>query len=145
MALVGFSMGGAVGIRAAEDARVRTVIGVNPWLPDALDMSPLAGKELRVVHGSLDRPFPGVPGVSPELSLRGYGRARAAGAAGEYVTLRGGLHAVALRSSFGLLPLPRAPSYAAHVVRSLRRFAGSTAGPTAGSTAGSTGGSPAAG
>ena len=75
VAIVGFSMGGTVATRVADDPRVRVVIGVNPWLPEALDMSPLAGKELRVVHGSLDRPFPGVPGrlpraVAPRLPPR---------------------------------------------------------------------------
>jgi pimeloyl-ACP methyl ester carboxylesterase len=126
VALVGFSMGGAVAVRAAADPRVRTVLGVCPWLPDRLDVSPLAGKRLAVVHGSLDRALPGVPGVSPSLSRRGYERALAAGAHGDYVSLRGGLHGVALRGPRGLVPLPRARAYEAAVLAELRRFSASS-------------------
>jgi pimeloyl-ACP methyl ester carboxylesterase len=127
VAILGFSMGGAVATRVAADPRVRRVVGVNPWLPDQLDVSPLAGKELQVVHGSLDRALPGIPGVSPGLSRRGYERALEAGARGEFATVRGGLHALALRSPAGLVPLPRASRYAAVVGRYLQAFAGSLA------------------
>jgi pimeloyl-ACP methyl ester carboxylesterase len=127
VAIVGFSMGGAVATRVAADPRVRMVVGVNPWLPDQLDVSPLAGKELQVVHGSLDRSLPGIPGVAPELSRRGYERALDAGARGDFITVRGGLHALALRSALGLVPLPRASQYALLVGRYLQSFAGSPA------------------
>lgn len=126
VAVVGFSMGGAVAVRVAADPHVRTVLGVCPWLPDRLDVSTLAGKRLTVVHGSLDRALPGVPGVSPSLSRRGYERALAAGAHGDYVSLRGGLHGVALRSPRGLVPLPRARAYEAVLLAELRRFSAAT-------------------
>jgi pimeloyl-ACP methyl ester carboxylesterase len=125
VAIVGFSMGGAVATRVAADPRVRSVIGVCPWLPPQLDVSPLAGRRLGVVHGSLDRSLPGIPGVSPAQSRHGFERALAAGAEGEYLLLRGGLHPVALRSPLGLVPLPRASRYAAFVGRELERFDGS--------------------
>ena len=125
VALVGFSMGGAVATRVADDARVQAVVGVCPWLPDRLDVSPLAGKRLAVVHGSLDRALPGIPGVSPRLSRRGYERALAAGADGEYVSVRGGLHALALRGPSGLVAMPRAGRYVSAVLAELGRFAGS--------------------
>jgi pimeloyl-ACP methyl ester carboxylesterase len=125
VALVGFSMGGAVATRVADDARVQAVVGVCPWLPDELDVSPLAGKRLAVVHGSLDRALPGIPGVSPKLSRRGYERALAVGANGEYVSVRGGLHALALRGPSGLVVMPRAGRYVAAVRAELERFAGS--------------------
>ena len=72
VALVGFSMGGAVAVHVASDPAVSTVIALAPWLYSELDVSPLEGRRFAVVHGSLDRGLPGVPGVLPELSLRGY-------------------------------------------------------------------------
>ena len=61
-----------------------------------------AGKRLDVLHGSLDRWLPGVPGVSPALSRRGFERARALGRAGAATPLiRGGVHGLALRSPGG--------------------------------------------
>ena len=65
--LVGFSMGGLVCVRAAGDPTVEAVLGLAPWLPDRLDLSPLVGKRFDVLHGSLDRWLPGIPGVSPTL------------------------------------------------------------------------------
>ena len=107
--LLGFSMGGAVAIAAAGNPRVTGVVGLAPWIPDRLDVSPLRGKRLDVLHGSLDRWLPGVPGVSPALSRRGFERAQALGVPGSYTLIRGGVHGVALRSPGGqLVPLPRA-------------------------------------
>ncbi len=125
VAIVGFSMGGAVAARVAADPRVRSVIGICPWLPPQLDVSPLAGRRLGVVHGSLDRSLPGIPGVSPRLSRHGFERALASGAEGDYLLVRGGLHAVALRSPAGLVPLLGAGRYAEFVGRELERFDGS--------------------
>jgi dienelactone hydrolase len=107
--LVGFSMGGAVSAAAADDARVVSVLGLAPWLPDRLPLDSLRGKRLRVLHGGLDRALPGIPGVSPDASLRGFQRALASGAHGEYSVVRGGVHGLALRSPRGrLVALPRA-------------------------------------
>src|SRR5207244_912532 len=66
LALLGFSMGGAVAIAAADHPGVSTVIGLAPWIPDRLDLSPLDGRRLAIMHGSLDRWLPGIPGVSPK-------------------------------------------------------------------------------
>src|SRR2546426_858350 len=83
---------------------------------------PLRGKRLRVLHGSLDRALPGIPGVAPELSKRGLARARSLGAEGEYTLIRGGLHGVALRAPSGkLLALPRASTWASLVADELTR------------------------
>jgi len=54
--LVGFSMGGAVSSMVADDPSVWGVVGIAPWLPHQLPLAALAGKRLRVVHGSLDAP-----------------------------------------------------------------------------------------
>jgi pimeloyl-ACP methyl ester carboxylesterase len=121
--LLGFSMGGAVAARAAAEPTVTTLVGLAPWLPDRLDLHAVAGKRLRVLHGSLDRSLPGIPGVSPESSRRGFERALAHGASGEYTLIRGGLHGVALRAHRGrAIPLPRAGAWAALVGDELRRF-----------------------
>ncbi len=122
--LLGFSMGGAVSVRTADDPSVETVLGLAPWLPDQLSLEPLRGKRLRVLHGSLDRAFPGIPGVAPTLARRGFERALALGAEGEFTVIRGGLHGVALRAPSGrLIGLPRASTWASLVADELTRFA----------------------
>jgi pimeloyl-ACP methyl ester carboxylesterase len=122
--LLGFSMGGAVGVRAADEPSVETVLGLAPWLPDRLSLEPLRGKRLRVLHGSLDRAFPGIPGVAPALARRGFERALALGATGEYTLIRAGLHGVAVRTPSGrLVALPRASTWASLVAEELTRFA----------------------
>src|SRR5256714_11444578 len=42
--LLGFSMGGAVAVRAADEPTVETVVGLAPWLPDRLSLAPLPGR-----------------------------------------------------------------------------------------------------
>jgi pimeloyl-ACP methyl ester carboxylesterase len=122
--LLGFSMGGAVSVRTADDPSVETVLGLAPWLPDQLSLEPLRGKRLRVLHGSLDRALPGIPGVAPALAKRGFERGLAIGAGGEFTLIRGGLHGVALRAPSGrLIALPRASTWASLVADELTRFA----------------------
>ena len=122
--LLGFSMGGAVAIASAGDPSVAGVIGLAPWIPDRLDLEPLAGKSLMVFHGSLDRWLPGIPSVSPRSSRRGFERALEAGATGTYTIIPGALHGIALRRrDGGLFTLPRARRWADLLERELRRFA----------------------
>ena len=124
--LLGFSMGGAVGISVANEPGVEEVLGLAPWIPNELDLAPLAGRRLTVIHGSLDRALPGIPGVSPAHSRRGFDRARALGADGEYTLLRGAVHGLAVRAHWGRpVPLPRAGAWARLVARELERFEGS--------------------
>lgn len=111
--LVGFSMGGAVSVRAASHPSVTGVLGLAPWLPDQLDVAGLADRRLDVLHGALDRWLPGIPGVSPSISRRGYERARGLGADGTYTVIPGAVHGIALRSPWGLVTLPRASRWAA--------------------------------
>jgi dienelactone hydrolase len=131
--LLGFSMGGAVAVAVAAEPRVEAVLGLAPWLYDQLDVSPVAGKRVDVLHGSLDRYLPGVPGVSPALSRRGFDRALHAGATGDYRLIPGALHAIALRGRRGHpIPLPRANAWRRAVATRLEAFAG-RAGPATGS------------
>lgn len=118
--LLGFSMGGAVAISAADEPSVERVLGLAPWIPDRLSLGPLRGKRLDVLHGSLDRWLPGIPGVSPASSRRGFERARALGVPGTYEVIPGALHGVALRAHWGpAVPLPRAAAWERHVAAQL--------------------------
>ena len=122
--LVGFSMGGAVSISAAGETGVAGVLGLAPWIPEQLELSPLAGRRLDVLHGSLDRRLPGLPGVSSASSRRGFERARSLGIAGSYTLIAGGLHGLALRAPGGaVVPLPRAAAWARLAAAQLDWFA----------------------
>jgi dienelactone hydrolase len=115
-ALVGFSLGGRVAVALAGADSVRTVVGLAAWLPDGVDLRPLIGRTLHLAHGTLDRTFPGVPGVSPRISEAAAARAEALGIPTELTMIAGGVHGVAARARWtGLLPLPRAGRWA-HVV-----------------------------
>ena len=122
--LLGFSMGGAVAIATAADHRVTGVLGLAPWIYDRLDLTPLLGKRLDVLHGSLDRWLPAIPGVSSDLSRRGFERARALGIPGTYTVIRGGMHGLAVRSFGGkLIGLPRSRAWAREIAAQLETFA----------------------
>ncbi|MGZ4290356.1 MAG: dienelactone hydrolase family protein [Gaiellaceae bacterium] len=122
--LVGFSMGGAVASQVAAETSVEAVVGLAPWFPDRLPLDALSGRRLRVLHGSLDGRLPGLPGVSPASSRRGFDRARALGVEAEYTIIPGAVHGLALRAHWGHpVPLPRARTWARLVGGELTRFA----------------------
>ena len=123
LALLGFSMGGAVAVRNAAAAGVRLVVGVNPWLPTELGLEPLRGRRMAIVHGSLDAPLPGIPGVKPSMSRDAADRARALSIDVER-TVVPSFHAVALRNwrNGGLVALPGSRRIAALVERELEDF-----------------------
>lgn len=120
--LLGFSMGGGVAIQAADEPTVETVLGLAPWIPDRLSLETLRGRRFTVIHGMLDRPLPGIPGVSPTTSRRGYERARALGVDGEYRLIPRAFHGIALRAGGRALPLPGARACALLVAGELERF-----------------------
>jgi dienelactone hydrolase len=127
--LLGFSMGGAVAVGVADEPSVETVLGLAPWIPDRLSLEPLRGKRLVVVHGSLDRRLPGIPGVSPASSRRGFDRARALDVSGTYTLIPGATHALALRAPWGApLPVPGSGRWVRPVADELRRFQDGAAG-----------------
>jgi pimeloyl-ACP methyl ester carboxylesterase len=122
--LLGFSMGGAVAVGAADEPTVETVLGLAPWIPERLPLTTLRHRRLAVLHGSLDRYLPGIPGVSPTNSRRGFERAQALGIDGAYTLIRGGIHGVAVRMPWGEpAPLPRAGLWERLVAAELERFA----------------------
>ncbi len=118
--LLGFSMGGAVAIANAAEPSVERVLGLAPWIPERMPLTTLAGRRLDVLHGSLDRWLPGIPGVSPTSSRRGFERAQALRVPGSYTLVRGAVHGVALRGRRGLVPLPRAHTWLRLVDEQLR-------------------------
>ncbi len=121
--LLGFSMGGAVSIGAAASPTVERVVGLAPWIPDRLPLDSLAGRRLDVIHGSLDRSLPGIPGVSPASSRRGFDRAQALGVPGSYTLIPGAIHPIALRLPGGrLVSLPRGRRWAELVGRHFDAF-----------------------
>jgi pimeloyl-ACP methyl ester carboxylesterase len=123
--MLGFSMGGAVGIASADEPTVEGVLGLAPWIPARLPLESLRGRRLDVIHGSLDRMLPGIPGVSAASSRRGFERARALGIEGEYVLIPGALHGIAVRARSGRsLPLPRAGRWADLAANRISRWAG---------------------
>jgi len=123
VALLGFSMGGAVAVLVASDPTVSTVIALAPWLYPELDVAPLDGRRFAVLHGSLDRGLPWIPGVRPELSRQGYERARARGVDAERTVIGGAIHPIALRAPWGgTVPMPRAGRWAELVGEELQRF-----------------------
>jgi pimeloyl-ACP methyl ester carboxylesterase len=121
--MLGFSMGGTVSVRLGAQPSVGAVVGLAPWLPERLDLSPLEGKRLAIIHGSLDSPLPGIPGVTAKSSRHAYERAVARGIDASYTTIRGGLHGAALRAPGGrTLPLPRARVWLNAVASEVERF-----------------------
>jgi alpha-beta hydrolase superfamily lysophospholipase len=123
LALLGFSMGGAVAVRNAAAAGVELVACVNPWLPPQLELGTLRGRRLVIAHGALDAPLPLIPGVKPSMSQAAAQRARSSGIEVERHVVPFGFHAVALRRrDGGMLALPGAGRYADVVGDQLERF-----------------------
>lgn len=52
--LIGHSMGGRTACRSADDARVIGVVALAPWLPENEPNASIAGRHLRVMHGTRD-------------------------------------------------------------------------------------------
>lgn len=56
--LIGHSMGGRTACRAADDPNVIGVVALAPWLPEHEPNASIAGRHLRVMHGTKDSWIP---------------------------------------------------------------------------------------
>lgn len=89
--LVGHSMGGRTALRVADDVSVRGVAALAPWLPRDEPVAQLAGRDILIAHGDLDRV------TSPRASRRYADQANDVARSVEYVTVRGDVHGMLLR------------------------------------------------
>jgi dienelactone hydrolase len=112
--LVGLSMGGGTCLANADAPGVVGLVAMAPWFPREFPIDVLAGKRLRVVHGSLDNAIPVVPGTSRRESRAAVRRAAAAGADAQWIDLPLGLHGLAVRwrGRGQVVALPRARAFA---------------------------------
>jgi dienelactone hydrolase len=122
VALLGYSMGGAVSVAVAAQPAVTAFVGLAPWLPREIGVDALVGRRAAVIHGSVDgRPF----GVSPRQSRRAVERMRALGIEAGYHLIRGALHALALPGpGDAFIPLPRAAEWERLTGAEIDRFQG---------------------
>ncbi len=81
--LVGHSMGGRTACRAADDPAVIGVVGLAPWLPPGEPNRTIAGRHLRVLHGTADR------WTSPAASKAYVERSRGLAASASWTAARG--------------------------------------------------------
>ena len=102
-------------------ARTAHTEGSTPSLTDT--EPPIEGKRLAIVHGTLDGPLPGIPGVTAKSSRHAYERAVSQGIDASYTLVRGGLHGTAVRSPWGrTVSLPRARAWLDAAGAELARF-----------------------
>ena len=88
--LVGFSMGGAVAVASRPSRPSRPSSASRRGSPTASTLDALRGKRLDVLHGSLDRWLPGIPGViAGELAPRLRARARRSASRATYTIIPG--------------------------------------------------------
>ena len=91
--LVGHSMGGRTACRAADDPAVVGVVGLAPWLPATEPNRTIAGRHLRILHGTADR------WTSPAASKAYVERSRGVAASGSWTPLAGAGHFMLRRLS----------------------------------------------
>lgn len=84
--LVGHSMGGRTACRVADDPAVIGVVGLAPWLPPGEPNRTIAGRHLRVLHGTADR------WTSPAASQAYVERSRLIAASATWAALQGAGH-----------------------------------------------------
>ena len=84
--LVGHSLGGSAALAGAGDPSVRSVVALAPWLSGQESTAPLAGRQVLIVHGSVDR-------VTSPTRSAAFARAAAGVAASiSFVDVAGGEH-----------------------------------------------------
>lgn len=122
LALLGFSAGGAASLICAGQQGIREVIALAPWIPDQIDLAPLAGARVRVIHGSRDGTRLGIVGVHPDQSRQGVARLAAAGADATHTMIPGAVHGIAVRPFGRMVRLPHARQWRELVAEELTHF-----------------------
>ena len=89
--LVGHSMGGRTALRVADDVSVRGVAALAPWLPRDEPVAQLAGRDILIAHGDIDRV------TSARASRRYADQAKDVARSVEYVSVRGDVHGMLFR------------------------------------------------
>jgi dienelactone hydrolase len=89
--LIGHSMGGRTAQRVADDASVRGVAALAPWLFDTEPTEQLAGRAVRIAHGDGDK-------VTSARASRRYADRAARYTDVRYVTVRRDMHAMLVRA-----------------------------------------------
>jgi alpha-beta hydrolase superfamily lysophospholipase len=89
--LVGHSMGGRTAVRAADDASVRAIVALAPWLPDGEPVDQLRDRSVLIVHGNSDTV------TSPRAARRYAREAENVAARLGFVSVRGDMHAMLFR------------------------------------------------
>lgn len=129
--LVALSMGGATSLAALHEVAAPELVAlvtVAPWFPEQLPLDGLCGRRLLVVHGALDNALPFVPGTSRVQSKLAVARARAAGADAEWRDVPLGLHGLAVRWRGRTWTVPRARTFARHLVDEVAAILGAGIG-----------------
>ena len=90
IALLGFSMGGAVAVQIADDPGGRARRRRQSLAPAAARPRAARRAALRVLHGSLERGLPGIPGVKPRSRKAPGERAKARGVDARGSVIRAG-------------------------------------------------------
>ncbi|MDT4936122.1 MAG: hypothetical protein QOK11_4014 [Pseudonocardiales bacterium] len=93
VAMVGHSMGGRTALYAADQANVRAVVGVAPWIEPGDPVEQLAGRRILLAHGSRDRV------TSAAASAAYVQRAAAVAGSAAYVSVSGDRHAMLRRAT----------------------------------------------
>lgn len=91
VAILGHSMGGRVGARLAGLPGVLGLVGLAPWLPSEDPVEQLSGVQISIVQGSRDRVVPA------STTAEFVSRARRSGARIQFLSIRGGGHALLWR------------------------------------------------
>jgi len=90
--VVGHSMGGRVALTVADDPAVAAVCALSPWTPPEMPVEPITGRDVLIVHGTLDRT------TSPHASYHYARRAAPSAAAVTRIEVRGSGHAMLRRA-----------------------------------------------
>lgn len=92
--LVGHSMGGRIAVALGDHRAVAGIVGLAPWLPKGEPLPDLAGRIVRVAHGTSDRV------TFARSSAVAVQRMEAAGVDARFTAVRGERHALLVKAAW---------------------------------------------